>query len=182
MKPVLHHVSRCLIAGVVALLPVAGVVWSVVVAEQAVAGAWLGEQSFYFPGLGLLVVVAALYVIGLVFSTMIGQWLWLYLDRLLERLPMLGRLYQTLKQILGYGQGPDALFKRVVLIPSRDAGGHEFALVTAEADASGVLTVFVPTAPNPMAGRLVRVEASHVTAIQTSVSETLRHLVALGSV
>ena len=56
-----------------------------------------------------------------------------------------------LKQILGYGEGPDAVFRRVVLIPSRDLDGDEIGLVTNEEMEQGTsrIVVFVPSAPTP---------------------------------
>jgi uncharacterized membrane protein len=100
-------------------------------------------------------------------------------------LPLLGPLYQTLKQILGYGEGPDAVFRRVVLIAAPDLGGDEIGLVTSEAASGGsgsLLTVFVPSAPTPTTGRLILVDARQVRPVAMSVNEALKTLVSLGTV
>src|SRR5258708_2462033 len=117
MNALASHVSRCALAGIVALLPIGGFVLSVVSMEAPIAGSWLAGQPFYFPGLGLLAVAAIIYVIGLVVSTFVGQWLWARVDSTFNRLPFLGRLYLSFKQILGYGDGKDGLFQEVVLVP-----------------------------------------------------------------
>src|SRR5579872_2369151 len=162
------HISRCFLAGIVALLPIGGMVFTVVYLEVTIAGSWLARQPFYFPGLGLLTTAAAIYLIGLTVSTFLGRWLWGRVDSLFDNLPALGRLYQTLKQIIGYGEGKDAIFQRVVLIRSSSPDGSELGLVTNEtADAAGTqkLIVFIPGAPNPTAGRLVVIDADRTVPL-----------------
>src|SRR6185295_15474767 len=123
MKFLSQHITRCSLAGIVALLPIGGFVITVVYLEASIAGSWLAKQPYYFPGLGLLATAAAIYLIGLTVSTFLGQWLWKRVDLLFDSLPALGRLYQTLKQIIGYGEGKDAIFQRVVLIRGREPDG-----------------------------------------------------------
>ena len=183
MKPVTAHLTRCLVAGFVALLPVGGLILSIVYAEYLIADVGLIDQEFYFPGLGLLAVALVLYVVGLVVSTFVGRWIWSRVDRLLVSLPTLGQLYQTLKQVLGYGDGEDAIFRKVVLIEGDAPGTRELGLVTNETVENGTqrLTVFIPGAPNPAAGRLVLIAAQDVRPIDMPVSDALKTLVALGT-
>ncbi len=184
MKPVLDHVTRCAIAGFVALLPIGGLVASVAYAEYVISQVWLADQDFYFPGLGLVAVAILLYAVGFIVSSFLGRWLWKRADGILDGLPALGQLYRTLKQILGYGEGEDAIFQDVVLIPAREPGTEELGLVTNELDDESPpkLTVFVPGAPNPAAGRLVVIEASRVKRLEVPVNDVLKALVSLGKV
>jgi len=183
MKPLTAHLTRCLVAGFVALLPVGGLIFSIVYAEYLIADVGLVDQEFYFPGLGLIAVALVLYLVGLVVSTFVGRWIWSRVDRLLVSLPTLGQLYQTLKQVLGYGDGEDAIFRQVVLIEGDAPGTQELGLVTNEVVENGTqkLTVFVPGAPNPAAGRLVLIAAQDVRPIDMPVSDALKTLVALGT-
>src|SRR5690606_25153951 len=125
--------------------------------ERTIRDALFGDAGFYFPGLGIAAALLGIYLIGLAVTTFVGRWLWRSADRMLDRLPLLGRLYRTLKQILGYGEGADALFVETVAL--RAAGsGEELGLVTSELrEPTGreLRLVFVPGAPNPTAGRLL---------------------------
>ena len=182
MQAIIAHTSRCFIAGVVALLPVGSLVLTIVYLERTVSAAW-PKDVFYFPGLGLLAAAVLLYLIGLTVTTFIGRWFWRFVDWALDRLPALGTLYRTLKQILGYGEGEEALFRQVVLVPSRDANAHEVGFVTNRvADGTGPekLLVFVPGAPNPTAGRLLVIDASLVQPLAVPVNEALKALVSVG--
>lgn len=183
MTLITQHVTRCLLAGIVALLPIGGFVMTVVYLESAISGSWLAKQLWYFPGLGLITTTAGIYLMGLTVSTFVGRWLWSLVDRVLDNLPMLGRLYQTLKQIVGYGEGKDAIFQQVVLVPNGEKEGHEMGLVTNELnDESGTrqLVVFIPDAPNPTAGRLVVIDAAFVQPVAMPVSEALKVLLSVG--
>src|SRR5262245_21878357 len=99
MSYLTRHISRCFLAGLVALLPIGGFILTVVYLESAISESWLARQPWYVPGFGLLATAAGIYAIGLTVSTFIGRWAWNKLDFVLDSLPMLGRLYQTLKQI-----------------------------------------------------------------------------------
>jgi len=183
MQFITKHVSQCFLAGIVALLPIGGFIIAVVYLEATIAGSWLAKQPYYFPGLGLIATAIAIYLIGLTVSTFLGRWLWTQVDRLFDNLPALGRLYQTLKQIIGYGEGKDAIFHRVVLIRGSEPDGAELGLVTNEtADETGSprLIVFVPGAPNPTTGRLIVIDAARTIALSVSVSDALKSLLSVG--
>lgn len=184
MKQFQKHIWQCFVAGIVALLPIVGIVITIVYFEDIVANSWLDRQGFYFFGLGILIVVAATYLIGLFLSNVIGIWIWNWFDRLLIRLPIMGNLYQTLKQILGYGEGEDAMFQRVVFVTTKDFDGEEIGLVTREAielNSSDKLAVFLPFSPSPVNGRLVFVDESKVRESDMSVNDALKSLVSLGT-
>ncbi len=179
-----NHLLTSFVAGIVALLPVVGLAITIVYFENQVAGVWLKAQGFYFFGLGILLATLLVYLVGLTVSTLVGRWIWGKLDRMLERLPVLGRLYQTLKQILGYGEGPGGVFKRVVLVSLESGDRYELGLVTREAgeETGGRVVVFLPTAPAPTSGRLIYVEPSRVQPSTLSPSQVMQLLVSLGSV
>ena len=178
-----RHISRCLIAGIVALLPIGGTVLAVGYMEATIAASGLKDEPYYFPGLGLIAVAVIIYLIGLVVSTFVGRWVWSAADRLLDRVPAVGSLYQTLKQILGYGEGEDAIFQRVVLVPSRDCDAREMGLVTNSLtghDGAQKLIVFVPGSPNPAQGRMLMIDEGLAIPIDMAVSDTLKALVSIG--
>ena len=186
MRSLVSHFTGTLIAGLVATLPLAGVVFAVIAAERALAASWLSGRPYYFPGLGLLGTVAVLYGVGLTVTTLVGKFVWRMLDRALDRVPALGLLYRTLKQVLGYGEGRDAMFERVVLVRGRDQDSQEIGLVTKtlaplEPEGPSRLVVFVPAAPTPTSGRVALIDESDTEAVDMSVHDALKFLVAVGA-
>jgi len=181
MQRLTRHLTRSLLAGLVALLPLGGFAFTVIYLEKSLAASWMAAQRWYFPGLGLLAAAVALYVVGLTVTTVVGRWAWNRIDALLDSVPALGSLYQTFKQILGYGTSKDAVFQSVVMIPAES--GSEIGLVTNEINTPGEpkrYVVFVPESPNPTAGRLLLIEASRVVPIPASVSDTMKTLISAG--
>ena len=184
MKPILRHVARCVIAGIIAVLPVGGTVLTLLYVEDTLAESWLARQPFYFPGMGILAAIVLVYVLGLIITSFLGKWVWRGVDALLARLPLLGGLYKTLKQILGYGKGEDAVFKQVVLLESPIAGAQELGLVTnrmVSREGAEQLLVFVPGSPNPTSGKLVMADPKSVRNLDVSVHAALKSLVSAGA-
>ena len=174
------HFSRCIVAGIVALLPLGGALFAIWWLEGSLSS-WRQEDWFYFPGLGLLVTLLAIYLVGLLITTFLGRWLWRWADRTIERLPLIGMLYQSLKEVLGYDSGRERFFQGVVLVAG--VTGDELGLITGKADGldgAPRTIVFMPGSPNPAAGRLVLLEEQQLRRVDVPVSDVLRMLVALG--
>jgi uncharacterized membrane protein len=178
------HLVRCFVTGIVALLPMAGLLFSFVYFENLIAGSWLKERGFYFFGLGIILLVATLYFVGLLLSSVIGKWVFNRFDRLLDRLPILGELYQTVKQLVGYGEGPSGLFKRVVWVAHENPDRWELGLVTDQSGVSleGRVAVYLPNAPTPTSGRLVYLRHDQLHPTDMKVNEAMQLLVSLGAV
>lgn len=175
------HITRCMVAGVVALLPLGGAVLALVWLEAAISSSWKEALSFYFPGLGILLAALCVYLVGLFVTTWLGRFLWRRIDRWLLRVPLLGTLYDTLKQVLGYDGSRERFFRGVVAVPGR--GGVELGLLTGESQDQGgglLHVVFVPSAPNPTNGRLVLVRPQDLQPLDVEVAAVMRALVSLG--
>ncbi|MDP6722978.1 MAG: DUF502 domain-containing protein, partial [Pirellulaceae bacterium] len=169
----------------VAILPIGGTILAVAYVESMISSSGIGKLPYYFPGLGILAACALVYLLGLITTTFFGRLIWNQIDGLMHRLPALGRMYGTLKQILGYGEGKDAIFHSVVMVPSIGVTGEEMGLITnACTSDAGVeqLIVFVPGAPTPTTGRLIVVDRDKIRPVAISVHDALKALVSVGKV
>ena len=170
-----------MVAGIVALLPMGGAVFTVVWLENTISASWRERIAFYFPGLGLLLALLAIYAVGLFVTTFVGRWLWRRADRTLERLPLLGTLYQSLKEVLGYDSSRERFFQGVVAVAADE--GYEIGFVTGQSkgpDGSPHTVVFVPSVPNPTNGKLLLVEPSRLKKLDVRTADALRALVSIG--
>ncbi|MBN4074038.1 DUF502 domain-containing protein [bacterium AH-315-E10] len=183
MKIISQHLTKCIIAGIVAILPIGGSIIIIGYLETMISDAGISKIPFYFPGMGILMTIIGIYIIGLTVTTFIGRWAWEKIDKLINRLPALGKLYLSIKEILGYGEGEDAFFQNTVLIPAQGGIGEELGLVTNEIflpDKTRKLVVFVPGSPNPTVGRLIILDADDVTPVNMQANDTLKALVSIG--
>lgn len=177
------HFTQCFLAGMVAILPIGGLILILYKLDEAIDPLLKNLGLPDFPGRGLLAGLLIIYVLGLTVTTFVGRWLWSLIDRLISHVPGLAILYDTLKQILGYGSGKDALFLRVVFIKDEAAGTLELGLVTEEnkvADQPERWTVFLPGSPNPALGRMVLVEPARCIPTSIPVDVAIKALLSTG--
>lgn len=176
------HFIKCILAGLVTTLPIAGLALMLIQIDRTLRPMVKGTP-LDLPGLGIVAGLLAVYFIGLLVSSFIGRWLWSLIDRLLSALPGLAYIYNTLKQILGYGVGRDAMFHRVVLVKNEREGTYEIGLVTEEAKIEGLnaqVFVFLPGSPNPASGRLILAEASKLVETKIPVDAAIKLLFTTG--
>lgn len=179
----LKHISKCFVTGLVVVLPIAGTILVLGYLESTISSSGISKLPFYFPGLGLLLTCLAIYFLGLITTTLAGQWLWRKTDRIFHKLPAIGKIYVSLKQILGYGEGKDAMFQEVVEVGSSSGQGSEIGLITnrfQDSQGNSKIVVFIPSAPNPTSGRMVVLASEQVKPSSMSVHDALKMLVTIG--
>ena len=177
-----QHIARCFLAGLVAVLPVAGLIILIYYLDLNIRMLFKGS-FFDFPGIGLVAGFIGIYALGFTITTIMGRWLWRRVDSVLSHLPVVGMIYKTLKQILGYGSGKDGMFQRVVLVPDAARHCYEIGLVTEEITVLGEprrLSIFMPGSPNPTQGRLILIEAEKCVPTAIKVDVAMKALISTG--
>jgi len=143
----------------------------------------------HVPGLGLLLLVAAVFAAGWVASYAIGRQLLSWWTGLLARVPLLRVLHTTLTQLADtLGGGERRLFLRTVLVPLPGGESYRLGWVTAEDNPAAeralgepCLNVFVPATPNVTTGLVLVVPKSKARPIDMSVEEGLHFVVSAGT-
>lgn len=135
------------------------------------------------------VVLAVLYLIGLLGTNVFGRRLLHAGDRAAERVPVIGGVYRATRQVIdALGRGRVAPFRRCVLVPFPRKGLWTLAFVTNEdVGALGeppqpVHAVFLPTTPNPTSGYMLFVPAEDCIPLQMTIEEGVKMVVSGGIV
>jgi len=145
---------------------------------------------FSFPGFGLLIMVVALTILGALAANFFGQTLLDYGERLVARMPIMRGVYNATKQILETVTTPSgASFRQAALIEYPRKGlwticfitGDAMGEVQARTDAP-VISVYVPTTPNPTSGFLIFVQRSEIIILDMSVEEAVKMVISMGLV
>ena len=110
--------------------------------------------------LGLTVPLLGILLIGLMARNIVGRWLLEFGEGTLQRIPLAGSVYKTLKQLLEtFLRDNSTRFRRVVLVEYPREGLYSVGFVTGVVGPSlqaelqePLLSVFIPTAPNPTTG------------------------------
>lgn len=142
------------------------------------------------PGLGLVTSILIIMLTGLLVRNFLGEQLLAASERLLQKIPMVRTIYSGTKQILetvlaSKGQS----FRKVLLIEYPRKGvwsiGFQTGLAHPEINkhtGKMMLSVFIPTTPNPTSGFLVLVPADEVTELSISIEEALKFVISLGTI
>ena len=146
---------------------------------------------FAIPGAGVLVVILAMIGIGFFTTGFIGRFFVRQWERMWEKIPFVSGVYSTFKQLFEtiFSKKSNA-FRQVVLVefPRKDA--WTIAFVTADTPVkientlhcSDMVTVYVPTTPNPTSGYLMLFKKEDVVPLQISVEDGLKFVISMGIV
>ncbi len=138
------------------------------------------------PGVGFGITIALIYLAGVVATNLIGKRLIRYGESLLARVPLFRYLYTGIKRIMeSFSTSGEAGFLQVVLVEFPKKGMRVIGFVTSESwDKSGekLLTVFIPTSPNPTSGYLEIVREHDIIRTNISIDDALKMVLSAGKV
>lgn len=148
---------------------------------------------FHVPGIGLIVVVIGLTAIGSLAAGYAGRLLWSWGDELVNRMPFIRNLYSTMKQLFETVlSNQSQSFREVVLVRYPHPDSWTIGFVTGKTegevkahlggDGEEMVTVYVPTTPNPTSGYLLFFPRSEVVTLAMSVEEGIKYVISLGIV
>lgn len=191
--------KKYLITGLLIWVPLAVTLWVLDLIVSAMdqtllllPTAWQPKQMFGFdiPGLGLVLSVVVVMVTGVLTHNFIGRQLVLWWEGLLSRIPIVRSIYSSVKQVSDTMLSPKGnAFRQAVLVEFPQRGHWAIGLVVGAPGpaltrdiGADLLTVFVPTAPNPTSGYTIMVPPSDVKELDITVDDALKFVISLGVV
>lgn len=142
------------------------------------------------PGLSVIILVTALWLTGVAATNIAGQWLVNQSNRIISHIPIVKSIYTSVKQVSDtlFSSSGQA-FRQAVLVEYPRQGSWTIAFVTGKpSDEVGtllpddMLTLYVPTTPNPTSGFMLMVPRSDVRELHMSVDEALKYIISMGVV
>ena len=202
-----RNFRRTLLTGFFIILPLAVTLWFLQLVFGAVDRAMtpvilrtfhlvgFGEWStvawvkVFLPIASLTVAVLFTWLLGLVGVNVVGRQIVGWLERLVQQIPVVRSVYSATRQFVDtFSSGDGRSFNRVVLVEWPQKGSWTIGLVTQ--DTAGeirqklglkkLLSVYVPTTPNPTGGYLIFVAEESVMPLAMSVDEALKMVISLG--
>jgi len=147
---------------------------------------WLGYR---IPGIGLLIVLVILFFTGMLVANVFGRYLVGWGERILVKIPLVRSIYNGVKKVMQtvLSSASDRAFRKVLLIRYPHTGTWTIAFQTAvtngeirERVGEDLVTVYVPTTPNPTSGYMLIVPIKDVIELKMSVDEALKLVISLG--
>lgn len=166
--------------------------WLVLEARRQKLERWWAGYSFGLDLIGLVLAVVLIYIVGVLLGSYIGRRLHIRGERLVHRVPLIGRVYPSVKQVTDFfvGDKPEEQklkFNRVVAVEYPREGMWSVGLVTGETmsaivDRAGeeCVTVFVPSSPTPFTGYVVVARKRDTIELPISVEDAVKYAVSGG--
>lgn len=142
-------------------------------------------------GFGALTAILILLITGLFARNFIGSKILIIWDSLLQRIPIVSSVYNSVKQVSDtFFSSNSNAFREAVFVefPRKDTWTIGFVttrFVPEGKDGSPLskpIGIFVPTTPNPTSGYLIWVEEAQVRQLNISIEEALKLVVSMGVV
>ncbi|MBD2114893.1 MULTISPECIES: DUF502 domain-containing protein [Cyanophyceae] len=202
LQKIKQDLKNDLIAGLVVVIPLATTIWLAITIS-----AWVVRLLTRFPKqltpfdglnpflvdlinllIGLSVPLLAILIIGLMARNIAGRWLLDVGEKVVQSIPLAGSVYKTLQQLLQtVFQDSSTRFRRAVLVEYPRRGIWAVAFVTGAMTATAsatpkMLSIFVPTTPNPTSGWYAIVPESDVVNLSISIEDAFKLILSGGIV
>ncbi len=147
---------------------------------------------FTVPGVGLIFSITVLIIFGALTANLFGRTLVSYGEMMLDRMPVVRNVYGALKQIFETVLSQSsASFQKVGLIEYPRKGLYAIVFVSTTTkgeidkkvrEGETLLSIFLPTTPNPTSGFLLFVPEKDVLVLDMSVEEAAKLVISAGLV
>ena len=146
--------------------------------------------GFHLPGVGALLTLLVVFITGLLTANFIGQRLVRWWEALLHRIPVVRSIYQSVKQISDTVFSPSGqAFRQAVLVQYPRSGSWTIGFLTGAPGGeiathlgNNMVSLYVPTTPNPTSGFFLMVPKTDVVELDMSVEDALKYLISMGVV
>jgi len=142
------------------------------------------------PGIGFIALVLIIIATGIIARNYFGRKIVLFGDQLVERIPLINRVYGAIKQIsTAFLSSKREVFKKAVLFEYPRKGIYSIGFYTQDTRGpvqqsldADVVSIFLPTTPNPTSGFLLFVPKNDIIELDLTIEEALKLVISGGAV
>lgn len=188
---------KYLIAGLLVWLPIAATVFIIrlflTLLDNMILllpAAWRPEAvlGFEIPGFGLVMAVAILLLTGVFAANLFGRKLVDFWEGVVNRIPLVRSIYVSVKQVTEtlLADGNQS-FRKAVAVEYPRKGILSLGFMTGRAlrtvdrqTKQPLVSVFIPTTPNPTSGFIIMVPEEEVHDLDISIEAAFKYIISLG--
>jgi uncharacterized membrane protein len=126
--------------------------------------------------LSVIAILLLFFIIGLMIRTRLSRFLNKAEDRYFLKIPGYKLVKETVQQFFGKNR---SFFKEVVLVDIFNTGALMTGFITD--DQGDIISVFVPTGPNPTSGNIYHLEKDRVTRTTAPVDVGMKTIISCGA-
>lgn len=206
MKDLLRFLRTHIIIGALLITPLGVTLWVLLLLVNLLTSSrlsqWLVSPVIrHLPGreitavqalVSLALVLSILFAVGLLFRNLLGQRLYTLLDKVLERTPLINKIYMFVRTVSeSVVSQKETMFSEVVMFDHPRPGIKAIGFISTRvpevmAEKAGLdgephVYVFLPTTPNPTSGFLLVVPESQLTRLEMTTTDAMRLIVSAGA-
>ncbi|MBS0359578.1 MAG: DUF502 domain-containing protein [Proteobacteria bacterium] len=144
--------------------------------------------GFHIPGLGVIISLLVVFTTGVIATNFFGKKLVDFGERILGRIPIVRSIYSGVKQVAETILSPGGeSFRKVLLVEYPRKGLWSIAFLTGNSaqeistkTGEEMVTIFIPTTPNPTSGFLMMIPKKDIVELDMSVEMGLKLVISLG--
>lgn len=144
----------------------------------------------HVPGLGIIVTLVLILIVGVIATNFLGKRLLGIGEKALSKIPVLRIVYNATKQFMEtFFTKEHQGFRRVVLVEFPRAGLYSIGFVTNKPSGEikhkvreDMISVFIPTTPNPTTGFFIVVSEKEVITLEMKVEDAFKIIMTGGMV
>jgi uncharacterized membrane protein len=143
-----------------------------------------------FPGAGFIILTLFIIATGMIARNYFGRKIVDFGDQIVERIPLINRVYIAIKQIShAFLSTKREVFKKPVLFEYPRKGIYSIGFYTQDTRGTvqdalpdDVVSIFLPTTPNPTSGFLLFVPKAEVIELDLTIEEALKLVISGGAI
>lgn len=140
------------------------------------------------PGVGVLVSLILAYFVGIAAKNYLGKKVIDTSNSIIASMPILNKIYGALQQVVdSFSLHKKNLFEKVVMVHFPIEGSYCIGFITSEKQgewahkvSTDLVSVFVPTTPNPTSGFLLYLPKSKIIDLDISVETAIKAIMSAG--
>ena len=141
----------------------------------------------HFPGAGLMIVLIAIWMIGVLSGNFLSKAIIELFDKLIDKIPIVKFIYGSVKQVTKALFESDSAFKNVVLVPYQHSYVLGFLMLTLpepvkEKLGDDYVCVYMPWSMNMTAGMNLFVKKSDVIYLNMAPPDAFQFILTAGTI
>lgn len=190
----MKFLQRHFLTGLLAMTPLvitSWILWRFYQIISATMRPWLARvpalsdayPEFFGTLIGVVVFVILITLVGLFTRNLVGVAFFRLLERFFKQIPVVKSLFSGVQQIAGvFLQDQRKAFKEVAVFAYPRPGLYSLGFVTRDEESDDLITVFLPTAPNPTSGYMLLVPRAEIRTVDIPIEEAIKLIVSGGSI
>ncbi len=186
------RIKNQFLTGLIVLLPLGLTVWVVWILFKLIGKRFLPlfesiPDIAVLPmpaqmGISAVLTIVIIWFIGFWARNYIGRVVLKWFEKLVFKMPIVSKIYRTMRKITDTMFVNKQAFKTVALIEYPRNGIYTIVFVTNDTVREGFVTVFVPSTPNPTTGYCIVLPKEDVNVLPITVKEAMEFIFSGGMI